>query len=189
MLAELAGIEDPLAERVVRGYWTGNDLTDEVDHARFGAVLLERIRPQAGQYWNHLTEDLLVEAAPTHAFHVLGVYPWSRLLSTGQPEPLHVLDSCRIAWAVVVEVEPEELLVRMAHLAYDGRALSLGPDREERVAYRTDGACFLDAVGPGDHVAVHWGFACDTLSTDEVAHLERGTAWQLEAMAPRLASG
>ena len=188
VLAELAGIDDPLDERVVRGYWTGNHLTDEVGNARFGAALLERIRPQAGHYWGHLADDLLVEAAPTHGFHVFGVYPWSRLLSTGQPEPLNVLDSCRIGWARVIEVDSEDLLAQMAHLEYDDRVLSLGPFREERIPHRIDGMSFLDSVAPGDYVAVHWGFACDRLSAAEVAQLEQGTAWQLAAMAPRLAS-
>ena len=188
VLAQLAGIDDPLDERVVRGYWTGNELTDQVGNARFGAALLERIRPQAGHYWGHLDDDLLSEASPTHGFHVFGVYPWSRLLGAGRPEPLDVLDSCRIAWAQVVAVEPEQLLVRMSHLEYDGRVLSLGAAREERIDHLIDGASFLDEVAPGDHVAVHWGFACDRLSDPELAQLERWTTWQLDAMAPRLAA-
>jgi hypothetical protein len=185
VLAELAGIDDPLDERVVRGYWTGNEVTDQVGNARFGKALLERIRPQAGHYWGHLTDDLLAEASPTHAFHVLGVYPWSRLLATGQPEPLNVLDSCRIGWAAVVAVEPDQLLVRMRHLTYDGRVLALGPSVQERIGQRIDGVSFIDQVGPGDHVAVHWRFACDRLTEEEVANLERWTDWQLEALRLR----
>ena len=38
--------------------------------------------------------------------------------AAGLPEPLDVLDSCRIGWAKVAEVEAEHLLVRMAHLDY-----------------------------------------------------------------------
>lgn len=189
VLAELAGIEDPLDERVVRGYWTGNELTEQVGNERFGAALLERIKPQAGHYWGHLDDDLLAEAAPTHGFHVFGVYPWSRLLGTGLPEPLEVLDSCRIGWAGVVDVGPAQLLVRMAHLEYDGRRLSLGAARQERIDYRVDDRCFVDEVAPGDQVAVHWGFACDRLTDVQAASLERWTSWQLEAMAPRLATG
>ncbi len=186
VLAELAGVDDPLDARVVRGYWTGNELTDRVGGARFGAALLERIRPQAGHYWRHLTDDLLVEAAPTHSFHVFGVYPWSRLLHTGLPEPLRVLDSCRIGWGRVVAVEPRQLVVRARHLEYDGHALALGPEREDRVDHVVEEASFLDAVEPGDQVAVHWNFACDRLSEEQVARLEHWTRWQLEAMAPRL---
>lgn len=187
VLADLAGVADPLDETVVRGYWTGNALTDGVDRIEFGAALLKRIKPQAGQYWGHLTDELLAEAAPTHSFHVFGVYPWSRLLATGQPEPLEVLDSCRIGWATVVAVESDQLLVRSRHLEYDGRLLSLGAEREERVRYRIDGAAFVDAIDVGDQVAVHWGFACDRLTPDQAGSLERWTAWQLSAMAPRLA--
>lgn len=189
VLAQLAGIGDPLDERVVRGYWTGNELTEEVGNERFGAALLDRIRPQAGHYWGHLTDDLLVEAAPTHAFHVFGVYPWSRLLYTGQPEPLHVLDSCRIGWASVVALEPERLVVRTRHLEYDGRSLRLGDECVERVDHLVEGVSFLDEVGPGDHVALHWGVACDRLSGEQVDRLEHWTRWQLDAMAPRLAAG
>ncbi len=188
VLAELAGIDDPLDERVVRAYWTGNELTEQVGNVRFGTALLERIGPQAGRYWGHLTDDLLAEAAPTHAFHVFGVYPWSRLLATGQPEPLHVLDSCRIGWAEVVAVEPEQLLVRHSHLSYDGGVLSLGPVVEERIGHRVDGTSFIGPVAPGDRVAVHWGFACDRLTEGEVSQLERWTRWQLDAMRNRSAT-
>ena len=44
VLAELAGIADPLDERVVRAYWTGSSLLDEVDRPRFWRNLLERDR-------------------------------------------------------------------------------------------------------------------------------------------------
>ena len=186
VLAELVGIEDALDERVVRAYWTGNELTDQVGNIRFGRALLDRIGPQASHYWGHLSEDLLAEAAPTHAFHVFGVYPWSRLLETGRPEPLQVLDSCRIGWAEVVAVEPETLLVRMRHLTYDDGVLALGSEVEERVGHRVDGVGFIDRVGPGDQVAVHWSFACDLLTEEERAHLERWTEWQLSATRLRM---
>lgn len=186
VLADLADVADPLDERVVRGYWTGNDLTDQIDRKRFGACLLDAIKPQAGQYWSHLTDELLVEAAPTHSFHVFAVYPWSRLLSTGRPEPLDVLDGCRITWATVVAVESDKLVVTARHLEYDGEGLSLGAEQEGRVGYRLDGDAFIDEVDVGDRVAVHWGFACDRLTADQATTLERWTKWQLDAMAPRL---
>jgi hypothetical protein len=187
VLAGLAGVDDPLDERVVRGYWTGNDLTDLVDRNTFGTALLDRIRNRAGHYWTHLDDDVLVEAAPTHAFHVFAVYPWSRLLGTDRPEPLQVLDSCRIGWARVVGIEDDELVVRARHLEYTGRCLSLGAQQEERVRFRTDGAAFIDGVGVGDLVAVHWGFVCDNLTEPQAASLETWTRWQLEVMGPRLA--
>ena len=84
VLAELAGIADPLDERVVRAYWTGSSLLDEVDRPRFWRDLLDRIAAAgAGRYWTHLKPGLISEAMPTHGFHVFGVYPWTRLSSAG----------------------------------------------------------------------------------------------------------
>lgn len=188
ILADLAGIDDPLDERVVRAYWTGNELTDRVDRARFGGTLLTRLAPAAGHYWKHLTEDLLAEAAPTHTFHVLGVYPWSRLLGTGMPQPLHVLDSCRIRWGTVIELRPENVIVRSRRLLFDGRILSLGPEQDDPARYRTDAGVFVPELRVGDAVAVHWDFVCDRLDRDETERLEWWTAWQLEHTNPRLAA-
>lgn len=185
-LAELLDIGDPLDAGVTRAYWTGNALTDRVDRLQFGQALLDTIRPQAGHYWSHLDDELLVEASPTHGFHVLGVYPWSRMLDLGRPEALHVLDSCRIGWGRVTAVGGARLAVVTRHLEYEEGILRLGEEQAEEVDHRLDGDSFLDSVAVGDVVALHWGFACDVLSEDEVAHLRHWTEWQLDVMAPRL---
>lgn len=185
IMADLAGIADPLDEDVVRGYWTGNDITGSVSAEAFGTKLLERIRPQAGHYWAHLTEELLAEAAPTHSFHVLAVYPWSRLLDAG-PEALGVLESCRIGWGRVEAMEggpPGErtISIRQSSLVYDG-ALALGQPETRTVL--DEG--FVAGVEVGDHVALHWGRVCDRLSREQCHELEHWTRWQLEASNPRI---
>lgn len=188
LLADLLGIDDALDPVVVRGYWTGNARSAAVDRREFGERLLAELKPQAGHYWAHLTEELLPEAAPSHAFHVLGVYPWSRLLGVGA-EPLHVLESCRIAWARIDAVDGEELVVTGPRLRYDeGTAgLALGEDEEHRIGHLVDGRPFVPDLVVGDTVAVHWDFACDRLAPAEVEALEEQTQHQLTAMAPRLA--
>src|SRR6185437_1004623 len=103
LLAEQAGIADPLDVRVVRAYWTGSALLDQIDRSRFGSRLIGFIGSQAGHYWQHLSAELLPEAGPTHGFHVFGVYPWSRLLLRAPELPLRVLDNCRIRWGQVID--------------------------------------------------------------------------------------
>ncbi|BCN45994.1 DUF6390 family protein [Prescottella equi] len=186
LLAELAGIDDPLDGRVVRGYWTGNEVTAAVDRARFGRELLARLGARAGHYWKYLTDDLLPEAAPTHAFHVFGVYPWTRLLDTGMPQPMHVLDSCRIRNGVVVALTSQTATVRSRGLQFDGRRLALGP-LEDRPARRNVGSgSFVPDLRIGDRVAVHWDLICDRLDADEAGSLEHWTDWQLQQTNPRL---
>jgi hypothetical protein len=189
VLAELAGIADPLDERVVRAYWTGSSLLDEVDRPRFWRMLLDRIAAAgAGRYWTHLKPALIAEAMPTHGFHVFGVYPWTRLLSSsGDPGPaLHVLDSCRVRWARVTAVDAGHAAVRGRHLDWDGRALLLGEENEERVRLTEDGRAFVTDVAPGDWLAVHWDLACERLTVDQLWQLRRWTDWQLAATNARL---
>ena len=189
VLAELAGIPDPLDERVVRAYWTGSSLLDEVDRPRFWRNLLDRIAAAgAGRYWTHLKPALISEAMPTHGFHVFGVYPWTRLLSGDNPGPaLQVLDSCRIRWARVDAVEDGHATVRGRHLEWDSRALRLGEEVEESVRLTEDGRAFVADVAPGDWLAVHWDLACERLTVDELWQLRRWTDWQLAATNARLA--
>src|SRR6202034_4306929 len=189
VLAELAGIADPLNERVVRAYWTGSSLLDEVDRRRFWRNLLDRIAAAgAGRYWAHLKPALISEAMPTHGFHVFGVYPWSRLLAGGNPGPaLHVLDNCRIRWARLGSVEHDHATVSARHLTWDGLALGLGQEAAESVRLTEDGRAFVTGVAPGDWLAVHWDLACERLTVDDLWQLRRWTDWQLAATNARLA--
>lgn len=188
VMAELAGYGDPLDREVVRAYWTGNALTQGIDREHFFEVLLDRIKPQAGHYWSHLDHELSVEAAPTHAFHVLSVYPWSRLLSTGRPEPLDVLESCRIGWGRIEEVHEETLTVLTQKLAYDAGRLYLADAGHQDVRFRDVQGPLICEPKQGEVVAIHWGQVCDRLSPFQALALSHWTTWQLEAVAPRLAA-
>ena len=180
VLARLTGVDDPLDHRLVEAYWLGRDLG--VDRERFGAELLAVIGPQAGHYWSHLTPELLAGGAPDHGFHVFGVYPWSRLLGAG-PEPLHVLDSCRIRWARVESRDEHGIAVSTRRLSWDGVELGLTEPRVERMA----AAGLAADVAAGDQVALHWDRCCDRLTPDQVRTLESSTTRELAATNRRLA--
>lgn len=188
LLAELAGIDDPLDERVMRAYWTGGRLLDAVDPSDFGTKLIERLSSKAGHYWSHLTPELVPEAAPTHGFHVFGVYPWSRLLAGNAPEqPLHVLDNCRIRWGQVVRLDGEHVVVRSQRLHWDGCQLGLARPRTERVRVATAGRGFVADARPGDWLALHWDSVCDRLDSNQLSYLRRWTGRQLRVTNVRLA--
>ena len=187
VLAELAGIADPLDERVVRAYWTGSSLLDEVDRPRFWRNLLDRIAAAgAGRYWTHLKPALIAEAMPTHGFHVFGVYPWTRLLSRATP-----------AGPARARQLPHP--VGAGHLGRGRPCDRQGPppglelpraparrgDRGERPADRGRAALVTD-VSPGDWLAVHWDLACERLTVDQLWQLRRWTDWQLAATNARL---
>jgi hypothetical protein len=185
LIAEQAAIDDPLDERVVRAYWTGNDLTHEIDARLLGAQLIARFAAQAGGYWSHLSEELLDEVTPTHAFHVLGVYPWTRLLGE-YDEPLAVLDSCLVRLGEVLEVRGDTVLVRARRLTWNGRRLARSRPAEEEVTWRTAHGTFTGPLCAGDRVALHWGHICDVLGASDAAQLEHWTDVQIEATNQRL---
>lgn len=187
VLAELAGIDDALDERVMRAYWTGSALLDEIDGADFGRKLLEVISARAGHYWQHLSDDLLPEAAPTHGFHVFGVYPWTRLLAELPEHALHVLDNCRIRWGRVTDVDGDHVVVQSRRLTWDGCTIGLARPASERVRQAVAGRGFVAGASIGDQLALHWDSVCERLDASRLAYLRRGTAAQLRVTNARLA--
>ncbi|MBH0780834.1 DUF6390 family protein [Nocardia bovistercoris] len=185
VMAEMTGIADPLDERLVRAYWLGGGMGADLDGARFLDGLLARIGPVAGPYWHHLTADLTPEAAPNHAFHVFAVYPWSRLLGRG-PQPLHVLDSCRITWGTVLTRTDCEVEVSAQQLLWDGRSLYLSEPRPTRAVLDPIPPTLATHAEPGDRVAIHWGRVCAHLDHAQVENLAAATTRQLAATNRRL---
>jgi DNA-binding MarR family transcriptional regulator len=187
-MAELTGLDDPLDRRIVESYWLGGDLSQGIDANTLGKALLARITQRAGHYWAHLTPDTLDGAAADHCFHVFAVYPWSRLLGPDHYEqPLHVLNNCRIRWGTVLARHGDFLIVRSRHLTWNGHRLGLSQPQSEKVAHAVNGQSFLPDVGPGDRVSMHWDWACDRLSDQQVATLRATTLNQIEATNRRLA--
>lgn len=174
---------DPLDEAVVRGYWTGSTATAALDRGEFWERLLAVIGPQAGSYWKYLDDRLAVEAAPNHAFHVLGVYPWTRLLTTGRPEPVEVIDSCCIRPGRVVGVGDDALVeVAAPSLVFTDGGLRL----QERAPVKLE-SLFLPDLAVGDAVALHWGAVCDRLTDAEADLLADQLAEQVARVTARLA--
>jgi hypothetical protein len=184
VLSRLSGIADPMDHRLVESYWLGGGVGARLDPGEFVAELLAEIGPLAGRYWDHVDAGLAEEAAPNHCFHVLGVYPWSRLLGgpAGQ-HALQILDNCRIGWGTAISVSGDELAVRRRGLLWNGRALALSAPRVTRIA-RDD---VTPEVRAGDRVALHWGRVCGVLDQRQNRDLRQSTTRQLAVTNRRLA--
>ncbi|MGQ4597670.1 DUF6390 family protein [Nocardia sp. R6R-6] len=187
VMATMTGIADPLDRRLVESYWLGGGVGATLDPAEFTAELLALLGPVAGGYWTHLTAQLADEAAANHCFHVFGVYPWSRLLGHDSRHPLHVLDSCRITWATVLDRTDGEVVLSYRRLDWDGQRLALAPETVQPMPIRVDGYAAVPDVSVGERVAVHWGRLCGRLDEIQVRDLAAVTVRQLEATNRRLA--
>ena len=189
ILAEAAGVDDPLDPRVVEAYWVGNDLLERVDRVRFEHHIRARFHAQVMGRWRSLhTAGLAGHPRAHHSFHVFEVYPWVGLLHSGSTTPVRVLDQCRIRWGTVLRIDGDEVVVRSHPLIWDGQALALGPPREECARWSAGGHALAQNLRPGQQVSLHWDWVCDLLTPAALRALGHYTAGQLAATNTWLAS-
>lgn len=189
LLARSSGIGDPLDARVVEAYWLGNDLLTRVSVSEFGRSLDDRFRRRIGASWETLSTAMQAGGVPNHAFHVFAVYPWVGLLAADRgPDPLHILDQCRIRWGRVVAAVGDEVIVESRPLEWNGAALTLGEIRTETAVRAVDGRGFLVDLEPGDWVSLHWRWVCDRLNARQLDSLSLQTRNQLAITNASLAT-
>jgi hypothetical protein len=181
LIAEANGIADPLDRRVVDAYWIGNPLSDGVDPGLMTRSMDVRFRSQLQPgAWKWLRDKPESGARPTHAFHVFDVFPRVGLMRGGAvTDAVGLMDSCRIRWGRVMEVNGESLLVDSMPLVLTHGKLALGDARPQTVRRWLDGAGFISDAAPGDIVSLHWDWACEVLQPARLTALARRTAHQL----------
>jgi hypothetical protein len=79
----------------------------------------------------------------------------------------------------VVERNGDWLVVNVVPLVMSDGQLELGAARPEVVQAWRDGAGFVDDVLPGDIIAIHWSWACDRLSADQLTRLVQWTSHEI----------
>lgn len=173
LIARANNIPDALDRRVVEAYWLGSPLVDRVTPSLLNVDLEARFRPRLpSASWRWLAEKPAAGAVPVHAFHVLDVFPRIGLLRSGSMDNvLEVMDACRIRWGRVLGRDGEYLLVDVVPLELVNGRLRLGNPRTERVQSWLGESSFVADAAPGDLVSVHWSWACDRLSADQLQRL------------------
>lgn len=183
LIAATAGIRDPLDRRVVEAYWIGNRLLMGIDMALLGRSMTERFRGRAGRDWDRVAEAVWAGGLAHHSFHVFAVYPWVGLMREGRiPEPLRVLDRCRIRWGKVQAVDGDAVTVVSRHLVWVDGTLVLAEPRIEVVS-----ASPTVTVVAGDWVSLHWEWVCDRLTARQLANLRGFSAHHLRLVNEELA--
>ncbi|WP_278315220.1 DUF6390 family protein [Lolliginicoccus levis] len=166
---QLEGLLDGLLDpEIVEAYWLGNPLLDNLDpHA-----LLQQLRRDFAQQSGHIL-DGIHHACAHHTFHVLTVYPWTRLLGHG-PAALDILQKCRIRWGTVTAVNDTTATVTTQPLTYNGQ-LALGDPTEETATWRSPGTSLAPRPHPGEQVALHWDWICSPLNATQLDALQHYT--------------
>jgi hypothetical protein len=169
LLADAAGVGDPLHADVVDAYWLGNDLLDAIPPAVLVTRLEDRFRGQVGGTWR----GAAARARAHHSFQVFEVYPWAGLLRAGRPPrpAVHVLDRCRIRVGEVLGVLGESVTVTSRPLVWDGAALLEGEAVVEQARWSVEGRSLIDVPVVGELVALHWDWVCEPLTPEQAARI------------------
>ncbi|WP_149359624.1 DUF6390 family protein [Lolliginicoccus suaedae] len=157
-----------LAPEIVEAYWLGNPLLDNLDPHK----LLDQLRRDFAHQTGHILHDIH-QACAHHTFHVLTVYPWTRLLGHG-PAALAILQKCRIRWGTVTAVNETTATVTTQPLTYNGQ-LTLDDPTEETATWRSPGTTLAPRPSVGDHVALHWDWICSPLNATQLDALQHYT--------------
>lgn len=181
LIALANGIADPFDERVVEAYWIGNAFLEKVTAAPFYESMQQRFSVgMKGTDFQWLSTKLEMGARPQHNFHVFEIYTRIGLMrDTRAAVALEAMDACRVSWGRVAAIEGSEVLVERPQLVLQNGEMSLSEPRAARVTRQRDGHGFVDAVRVGQHVSIHWDWACEILSRDALGRLQRATAASL----------
>lgn len=177
LIAGANRIQDPFDSRVVDAYWIGNSLLEQVRPQDFYQSLEDRFRARMlAQQFRWMATKLEQGARPHHNFHVFEVYVRAGLMRNERAvAAIPPMDSCRISWGRVSEVDGGALVLERQPLEMREGKLVLGEPRAKRVSWQIDGLGFVRAVQPGDVVSVHWDWACDILDTGALHRLQAST--------------
>ncbi|HET7581717.1 MAG TPA: DUF6390 family protein [Candidatus Limnocylindria bacterium] len=183
LIAREGGVPDPLDRRVVEAYWLGGGLVSRVGPRALHRSVDDRFRRRMSKDdWGWLQMAVQGGSRPVHAFHVLEIYPRAGLMRGGDAgnPVLDTMDACRIRWGTVLAVEGDRLVVRAPRLELRDGLLRIGPQQVETVSGWVDGAGVLGGASAGDHVSLHWGWACDRLTDRQLRRLRTWTRAALE---------
>ena len=182
-IAQSQGLE-PFDYRVVEAYWIGNDLLDNIPRSGFYDHLKERLDKKfPKEHIKRLFESRPFATFPHHALHVfnafstMGTVPDAFANAVGSDDQVgELMDKCRISWGRVLSSDKDgNLIVEYEPIQRRDGILSFGQTIHTKVISRINGNTFMQGVKPGDWVSFHWGFACSTLSPQQVTNLKKYT--------------
>jgi hypothetical protein len=177
LIASENGLE-PFDVRVVRAFWTGNLLLENVSAASLRRFIFRIIKNRSRA--RKLAESLPEGALPHHSFNPLYVN-----FVTGKVErSVRNYDSCCVTWGKVLHVRGTSATVRRQSIARKSGRFVLRP-AVSVVALEKGGIRLVGPLKKGDVVSVHWGIVIERLTSVRLAALKMYTQKTLDAVNVR----
>lgn len=172
LIARSNNVKDPFDEQVIRAYWVGNELLDNVKISDLREMIVNEFSgPKLLPRELAIKKSQLIpeNSKPHHSFHVLVIGA-----VTGNPMPV---DLCRPCWGKVIELRNGKFKVEYQPLVGKEK-LELGKPVKKIVDWDKD---LLQKVKIGDWVSFHWNQAVEVLTEEDVKNLEKYTNLTLKS--------
>jgi len=168
---------DPFDTQVVRAFWTGNSLLENVSHGALREFIARDLfqksqKARAGRLSRNLPEGML----PHHSLNALYI----NFVTDRAARSLRNIDSCCVTWGRVLSIEGDSAVLRRSSIGWEDGFIIV--PKTERIALSRAGVRFLGGVSRGDILSVHWGMAIERLRERDVCALERYTKKNIKAL-------
>jgi hypothetical protein len=174
LIAAENGLE-PFDMRVVRAFWTGNSLLENVSTAALRRFIVRMIKDRARA--GKLVENLPPGALPHHSFNPL----YLNFVTEKVARSVRNYDSCCVSWGRVLGLRGKSATVLRNRIARESGRFVLR-QKADAVALEKCGIRLVGPLKKGDVVSVHWGVAIERLGPAQSAALERYTRKNLDAI-------
>ncbi len=170
---------NPFDLDVVRAFWTGNSLLENVsaqDIKTFLSVLLKDNPQKAHFLSNNLPPGILVH----HNFNALYV----NFVTQKVPKTMENFDNCSVTSGRVLAVDKNCATVKRNRLALSKNGDYVIEESKETIDLVRDGFSFVDpsSLSEGDFISIHWKMAVEILDHSTLKNLEKYTKKNLVAL-------
>jgi len=165
---------------VSEAYWIGNGLLDTVPTEDFYSFVHSRLPNRDPEEVRRVFREAGSAVRPHHTFHVMSTFATSivadgpSLVNEGRRKVEEMVDNCRISWGKVKRVGRDTLVIERRPVKLKGGVFTMADPVVGRVKFDREIAPF-GRVKAGDWVSVHWGFACDVITPQQVRNAKRFT--------------
>jgi len=176
LIAKSNKIGDPFDEKVIKAYWTGNNLLEKVrteDLRRMIARDFSKPGLLSKKAALKKSEEIPEGSKPHHGFHVLVIGSVTgRINLKGK-----LLNMCRVSWGKVIKKskiknQESRVLIKYQPLIKKNKKLKLGKPIEKEILWDKN---LIPNIKIGDWVSFHWNNLVQILNKKEVNNLNKYT--------------
>ncbi len=144
---------------VVRAFWTGNELLENVSHNSLKEFIINELFPPGHPRAEELSKNLPEGLVPHHSFNSLYI----NFVTDKVEKSIKNFDSCCVLPGKVLSVQGNSLQVERYSIE-DGPSIG---KKQESVLLEFNGTRFIESVQAGNLISVHWGMAIELLTNEQ----------------------